>query len=92
MLNYSSCIILYFRKFWKRSQMAAVVIVEKGESMVLEMEKLKKEWEEKMAKSVEVAKVLGGFQVAQAENEEAGRGVFGRRSLEDRVGSQEVED
>ena len=38
--------------------MSAVVIVEKGESMALEMEKLKKEWEEKMAKSVEVAKVL----------------------------------
>ena len=40
--------------------MSAVVIVEEGESMalVLEMEKLKKEWEEKMARSVEVAKAL----------------------------------
>ena len=40
--------------------MSAVVIVEEGESMalVLEMEKLKKEWEEKKARSVEVAKVL----------------------------------
>ena len=40
--------------------MSAGVIVEEGESMalVLEMEKLKKEWEEKKARSVEVAKVL----------------------------------
>ena len=40
--------------------MSAVVIVEEGESvaLVLEMEKLKKEWEERMARSVEVAKAL----------------------------------
>ena len=40
--------------------MSAVAIVEEGESMalVLEMEKLKKEWEEKKARSVEVHKVL----------------------------------
>ena len=40
--------------------MSAVGIDEEGESMalVLEMEKLKKEWEEKKARSVEVAKVL----------------------------------
>ena len=40
--------------------MSAVVIVEEGESMAvaLEMEKLKKEWKEKKARSVEVAKVL----------------------------------
>ena len=40
--------------------MSSVAIVEEGESMALslQMEKLKKEWEEKMARSVEVAKAL----------------------------------
>ena len=38
--------------------MSAVGIVEEGESMTVEMEKLKKEWEERKARSVEVAKVL----------------------------------